>query len=187
MGFEHILDMQGYDHLLFIITLCALYSIKDWKKVLILVTAFTIGHSVTLALAALDKVKVNSDLIELLIPITIFLTALYNIWSAGSKREIKIGKVQANYFVALFFGLIHGMGFSNFFKALLGKAQAVVFPLFSFNIGIELGQIIIVVFFFLLYYLLSRLIPFEHKSWNLFFSGAGAGVSLILIIEKLIA
>ena len=186
LGFEHISDVRGYDHMLFIITLCAVYAFNEWKKVLVLVTAFTIGHSVTLALAALDIFRVNPDLIEFLIPVTILLTALHNVISY-ERTGSTFGKSDwIHYGLAMGFGLIHGMGFSNFFRALMGSDASIVKPLFAFNVGLELGQIVIVVVFFGIYSVLNIVRNIEQKSWNLFISGAGAGVSAIMIVEKLI-
>ncbi len=185
LGFEHISDVQAYDHMLFIITLCAVYRVKDWKKILILVTAFTIGHSLTLALSALSIIRVPSDLVELLIPITILLTSLHNISTRSNKFIFK--KISVNYLLALFFGLIHGMGFANYFRSLFGEMGNIVKPLFAFNIGIELGQLLIVLVFFGLYFLLSQIWKIKHREWNLFISGMGAGVSVILILENLLS
>lgn len=186
LGFEHIADIRGYDHMLFIITLCAVYALKDWKKVLVLITAFTIGHSVTLAMSALDIMRIDPDLVEFLIPVTIFLTAMHNItWHKSTGSLFSKGD-RVHYLLALGFGFIHGMGFSNYFRALLGSSDSIVFPLFSFNVGLEMGQICIVVVFFLLYALLRSFATINHREWNLFISGAGAGVSIIMIIEKII-
>src|SRR5688572_12761348 len=139
LGFDHILDLNGYDHILFLIALCAAYSSADWKKILILVTAFTIGHSFTLAMSSLDIITINADLIELIIPVTILITAILNlvIKPDTSKRW------QIIYLLPLFFGFIHGMGFSNYFKVLLGREAEIILPLFAFNLGVELGQICI--------------------------------------------
>jgi hypothetical protein len=158
LGFEHILDPQGYDHILFVVALAIVYNIRDWKKVAILVTAFTLGHSLTLALSALDLVSINADLIEMLIPVTIMLTAIFNIWSSNKSST---SSIQANYGLAAGFGLIHGLGFSNFFKAIIGKEEIIVQPLLAFNLGVELGQLIIVLLVLCISFLLSRLI--EHK------------------------
>lgn len=182
LGFEHISDFAGYDHMLFIVTLCAFYAWREWKKILILVTAFTIGHSVTLALAALSILNIDQQLVETLIPITIFLTAIHNVIIYRDDAQPR--KVNSNYLIALFFGFIHGMGFSNFFKALTG-GESIVLELFAFNVGLEIGQLLIVAAFFLLYYLLDRLFKIKHRDWNLFISGAGAGTSLIMILEAL--
>jgi hypothetical protein len=179
LGFDHILDLNGYDHILFVVVLCAIYKVLEWRKVLILVTAFTIGHSITLALSALDLVTVNADLIEFLIPLTILITALYNV--IGKRKQGQ--RINTNYFMALFFGFIHGLGFSNYFKALLGKEESIVAPLLAFNIGVELGQIIIVLFSMLAGYLFMNLLKVKQREWVLFISGAAAGISYILLMD----
>lgn len=183
LGFDHISDIQGFDHILFILTLCAVYKLSEWKKVLVLVTAFTIGHSVTLALSALKIILTNAYWIELLIPVTIFLTSMGNL--QYTKEMGKKEKVSYQYVLALLFGFVHGMGFSNFFNTLMGDSMSITLPLFAFNVGLEIGQLLIVSLFFAFYYVLSVWIKFEHRSWIVFFSGAGAGVSLVLIIERL--
>ena len=188
LGFDHILDPKGYDHILFVVALCAIYLIRDWKEILILVTAFTIGHSLTLALSSLKIVNISATLVETLIPITIFLTCMYNIWKARTlpaepvanndgqnyldvlpinQLEAKNEKVMANYGLALGFGLIHGLGFSNFFKAMLGRDESILMPLLSFNIGVELGQIIIVMTTLLLSYVLVGLIGLRRKYYTI--------------------
>lgn len=180
LGYEHIADLAAYDHMLFVITLCAFYAWRDWRRILILVTAFTIGHSITLALSAFDIFTLDQQLVETLIPITILITALHNVWIREDKRTGK--KVSSNYIIALFFGFIHGMGFSNFFKALTG-GESIILELFAFNVGLEIGQLLIVGAFFILYFVLDKLFGIKHREWNLFISGAGAGVSLIMILE----
>ncbi len=182
LGFEHISDLNGYDHILFIISLCIVYLLKDWKKVLILVTAFTIGHSVTLALATLDYIKVSNDLIEFLIPVTIFISGSSFFFFTDIKSSAKLHKFK--YFTALFFGLIHGMGFSNYLKAILGSEENIVMPLFAFNVGLELGQILIVVAYLLIVYLLTELLKVKRREFNLIISGAVLGISLIMMIER---
>ena len=120
LGKDHILDYaNGYDHILFVVALCALYISRDWKKILILVTAFTIGHSITLALSTLKIVSVKAELIEFLIPLTIFITAVSNLFK--NENNISDGPMQMNYIFATFFGLIHGLGFSNYLKSLSGE------------------------------------------------------------------
>ena len=116
LGFEHISNLNGYDHILFLIALCAVYRLQQWKKILILVTAFTIGHSITLALVSFDLFNISSSIIKFLIPATIFITALNNVIGSNLKGESV--NMSKNYFMALFFGLIHGMDFSNYFKEL---------------------------------------------------------------------
>lgn len=182
IGIEHILDPKGIDHMLFIVTLCAIYQFSEWKKVLILVTAFTIGHSLTLALSALEIVLINQDFIEMLIPITIFSTAVLNIIA---KKDTRHRLLQ--YGIALGFGLIHGLGFSNYFKALLMNAEDIISPLFFFNLGIEIGQLVIILAFGILLYLFTRIGKVKHQSWKLYLSGGAAAISLLMIIEKVIS
>lgn len=183
LGREHILDyVNGYDHILFVVALCALYMINDWPKVLILVTAFTIGHSITLALSTLNIIKVNTALIEFLIPLTIFITAGSNIF----KDEENLGgrKIQLNYFYALCFGLIHGMGFSSYLKSILGRNRSIVKQLFAFNVGLELGQIIIVVVFLMLSFIAVKVFTVDRRDWKIVISSMIAGMALILMKEK---
>jgi len=182
LGLQHIADLKGYDHILFILTLCVVYRLVEWKKVLILVTAFTLGHSLTLALATLDLVRVNSDLIEFLIPLTIFLTAMVNVFTG--KKKVSALQHILKYCAALFFGLIHGLGFSNYLRSLLGSEKGLALPLFSFNMGIEVGQLLIVVSIILLTMLVVEVLKFPRREWNLLLSGAGLGVSLVLMIER---
>src|SRR5690554_5088669 len=132
LGFNHITDFNGYDHMLFLLALTAIYTHKQWKKVLVLVTGFTLGHSLTLALAGLSIVQVNSNFIELLIPVTILITAIFQFISLvkNTKQNLTI-----NFLATTFFGLIHGLGFSNFFKAILGSTNELILVLFSFNLG----------------------------------------------------
>lgn len=180
LGFEHIADLEGYDHILFIIALCATYRFEAWKRVLILVTAFTIGHSVTLALAALKLVHLSSDLVEFLIPLTILMTAIYNIIQKSTERK----NVTSYYLVALCFGLIHGLGFSNYFRSLLGKESDITLPLFSFNVGLEIGQVLIVGVILAINYVAVNGLNVKQREWNLFISGAAAGIALTMMIER---
>nr|WP_319401891.1 HupE/UreJ family protein [uncultured Carboxylicivirga sp.] len=182
-GVDHITDLQGVDHLVFIVTLCAVYQLSQWRQILILITAFTIGHTVTLALAGLNIIPVNQQLVETLIPITILLTSIYNIGNKTAQKR----KVHLNYFLALAFGLIHGMGFSNFFRSMMMgiSDESIVFPLFSFNLGIELGQVFIVSIFLVINWLLTRIFAIQHRDWNLVLSGAGGGIALTMIINAL--
>ncbi|MBS1950566.1 MAG: hypothetical protein OJF59_000755 [Cytophagales bacterium] len=183
LGREHILDyVNGYDHILFVVALCALYAWADWKRVLVLVTAFTIGHSITLALATLQIISINSNLVEFLIPLTIFITAVSNLF----KKEEQFGqaKIQLNYLFALFFGLIHGMGFSNYLRAMLGKNNSIASPLLAFNLGLEFGQIIVVTLFLTISYLLVNWLNVSRRDWKLIISSAIAGIAFILMKDR---
>ncbi|MBU0696060.1 MAG: HupE/UreJ family protein [Bacteroidetes bacterium] len=180
LGWQHILDWQGYDHILFVAALCGVYLIADWKKILVLVTAFTIGHSVTLALSVFHQILIPSKWIEFLIPITILITAFVHI---ARKRPYK-NKFNPNYILALLFGLIHGMGFSNYLKSLLGKRNNVVAELLAFNLGLEFGQIIIVFSVLLVSFIAVQLVRVQKREWSLFLSSAIFGIALIMAIER---
>lgn len=180
LGWQHILDFNGYDHILFVMVLCCSYVLKDWKKILWLVTAFTVGHSVTLALAAFKIVKVNSDWIEFLIPVTILITAIYNLPKRRKQRSPAL-----LYSMALAFGFIHGLGFSNYLQSLLGKEANIFWPLLSFNIGLEFGQLIIVFFVILLSELMLKIFRVTNRDWSFFLSSAVVGISLIMALERI--
>ena len=184
LGKDHILDYaNGYDHILFVIALCALYQMRDWKQVLILVTAFTLGHSITLALATLRLIPVNVELIEFLIPITIFITAVSNIFKGEDPLSGRA--VQINYIYASIFGLIHGMGFSNYLRSILGKDESIITQLLAFNLGLEFGQIIIVAIFLFASFILVDLFGVSRRDWKMVISSAVAGMALLLIKEKI--
>lgn len=181
-GLAHIADFKGYDHILFIVTLCGIYLLREWRHILVLVTAFTIGHSLTLALATLNLLHISPAWIEFLIPVTIFVTAVENIL----RRRVEFSMLQhrIKYALALFFGLIHGLGFSNYLRSLLGLHEGLLWPLFSFNVGIEAGQLLIVSAILFLSQLFYKLAKVDHREWNLVISGAGGGIALILIVER---
>lgn len=182
LGFQHIADFAGYDHILFIAMLCAVYSISQWKKILVLITAFTFGHSVTLALSTVNILDIPLKIIEFLIPITILITAITNI------LQNNLYNGQNSYWIkytsAFFFGLIHGLGFSFYLKSLLGEEVYILLPLFSFNIGIESGQLIIVFILIVLSFILLKLFRISERLWSLILSVAGIGISLLLIVKR---
>ncbi|HTE30542.1 MAG TPA: HupE/UreJ family protein [Chryseolinea sp.] len=180
LGKDHILDYtNGYDHILFVVALCAVYISRDWRRVLILVTAFTIGHSITLALSTLRVVNVEPALIEFLIPLTIFITAVSNLFK--SETSIVEKPMQMNYAYAAFFGLIHGLGFSNYLRGILGREKNIFTPLLAFNLGLEVGQIIIVVLFMSVCFVLVDLFGINRRDWKMVISSAIAGIALILM------
>jgi hypothetical protein len=181
LGLEHIIDINGSDHILFVIALTALFTISDWKKVLILVTAFTVGHSITLALATLRVINFNSALIEFLIPVTIFLTAFFNLFrNKGAGRPMK---AQINYYFAIFFGLIHGLGFSNYLRSLLGRDETILTQLLAFNIGLEIGQILIVIIFLIASIFVVDLGGVSKRDWRLVISSGVAAIALTMMYE----
>jgi hypothetical protein len=162
LGYKHIIDINGSDHILFILALMIRYSWNEWQKILILVTAFTIGHSMTLALSTLNWISFPVALIELLIPITILITALANLKLTSSATPSKYPII---YYLALFFGFIHGLGFSNYLKMLLGKEESILGPLFSFNLGLELGQLLIVGIILIISFIFVDLFKVDKKRY----------------------
>lgn len=181
LGWEHIISKDALDHQLFILALVAIFTLKEWKKVLILVTAFTIGHSLTLILSTLDVIRFSSKWVEFLIPCTIVFTAFDNlIFSKNHEKLIKF-----NYFLALFFGLIHGMGFANSVRMMLASEQEILLPLFGFNVGLELGQIAVVTFVLLIHFLISKFIKVPDKIWILMISIPILLFALKMCVERL--
>ncbi len=181
-GWEHIVDINAYDHLLFVMTLCAAFTIAQWRQVLVIITAFTIGHSGTLILSALDIIPADPRIIDMLIPFTIMITAITNVMNLGQKGRFSNARVK--YAIALVFGLIHGLAFASNFKVML-FTDNIIAPLLVFNLGIEVGQILIVLLFMFALWIHTKLIKGEHNNWNLFVSGAGFGVAATLFLNAL--
>ena len=180
-GFYHITDWKGYDHILFVMALCLPYVAKNWKKIVVLVTAFTIGHSVTLALSVFDAILISSKWIEFLIPVTILLTSLGNLLQQNTTNQ----QPKLRYAAALLFGLIHGLGFSNYLKSMLGKSETIVAQLLAFNVGLELGQLLIVLFVLLLAFLFIQVLNVLRRDWLLFVTGGIAALSLVMALDRL--
>jgi hypothetical protein len=181
LGWEHIISLDALDHQLFVLALIAAYSYQDWKKILILVTAFTIGHSITLALSILDIFRFPSDWVEFLIPLTIVLTSLDNILMKNKKQIL----MKTNYYLALIFGLIHGMGFANTARVMIAKSQSITIPLLGFNIGLELGQIVIVFAILIILFILLNVFKVNKKDWILFVSSGVFALSLKMALERI--
>ncbi len=182
IGYEHIVNWKAYDHIMFIVALCAAYQLSQWRNILILITAFTLGHSLTLALATFQLILIPRNIIEFLIPFTILITSVYNV--RQKPKEIGRKKVGLNYIMALFFGCIHGMAFSGELQMLLGKEENIVSELLAFNIGIELGQILIVLGIFVAAYLVLKIASIKHHSWNLALSSIAGMMSVYLMFEN---
>ena len=183
LGFRHIIDINGSDHILFILALVIRYVWTDWKKLLVLVTSFTIGHSVTLALSTLNWINLPVSLIELLIPMTILLTALSNYWVNDFSFTSKYPFI---YFAALFFGLIHGLGFSNYLKSLLGQEESIIGPLFSFNLGLELGQLLIVSIILLFSFIFVSLFKVDRRLYLRIGSFITCIFALEMVLDRIV-
>jgi len=181
LGWEHILSIGALDHQLFILALATIYLLKDWKQVLILVTAFTIGHSITLVLSVFDIIRFSAKWVEFLIPCTIVFTAIVNLF----QKSFTPRSVRINYFLALFFGLIHGMGFANKLRYILAEDQSIGWSLFGFNVGLEAGQVVLVVLILLISFFFVQLIKVNRRDWVIFVSGAAFSIALKMALERI--
>jgi hypothetical protein len=181
LGWKHIISLDALDHQLFILALAAVYTFKNIRQVLILVTAFTIGHSLTLALSVLDVIRFSSKWVEFLIPCTIFITALNNILRVDKKE----GSAQVNYYLALGFGLIHGMGFANSIRIMLAQGQGIGMGLFGFNVGLEVGQIMVVAIILMVGWLFLNLLKVRRRDWIFFLSSGVFALALKMAFERL--
>jgi hypothetical protein len=180
LGWEHIISIGALDHQLFILALAAIYMMKEWKQVLILVTAFTIGHSVTLFLSVKEIITIDSKWVEFLIPCTIIFTAITNLFL----KKFTPKTIRINYFLALFFGLIHGLGFANTIRIALASDQSLGWGLFGFNIGLEAGQIIVVMIILVISFLVLNVFKANRREWVIFASGCAFSVALNTAIVR---
>lgn len=181
LGWEHIISLDALDHQLFVMVLIAAFSFRDLKKILILITAFTVGHSLTLALSVLDLIRIPSNWVEFLIPVTILLTALESL----TKRKHPESTLKVNYLLALFFGLVHGLGFANTVRMMLAKEQSIAVPLLAFNIGLEIGQILVVLIFVALGYIAQTILKMPKKDWVTIISSGILALALQMCLERL--
>lgn len=186
LGFEHITDRAAYDHMLFIAALCAGYAAADWKRLLWLVTAFTLGHSLTLALSTYRLVEINSAFIEFLIPCTILATCVLNYFTGRTQTaqgQNPQNGLRFRYPLVAFFGLIHGLGFSNYLKALLGRSANVAAELLAFNVGVEIGQLVVVLAVLAVGLIFVKWLRMPPGVWNLVLSTLAAAWSILLIVK----
>jgi hypothetical protein len=183
-GFQHIIEWGAWDHILFVLVLTLRYQLADWKKLLILITAFTIGHSITLALSTLNWVDFPSKWIELLIPVTIVLTAISNFWVKNFDFRSKYTPI---YFLALFFGLIHGLAFSTYLKSLLGKEESILGPLFTFNIGLELGQLLVVGGILIISFIFVSVLKVKRLRYVQIGSVLAIAFSLNMVLDRILS
>lgn len=183
IGLQHVLDINAYDHVLFLLALTVPYEFKSWKRILILVSLFTLGHTVALFLSVFNILTIKPEIVEFLIPITILATALYNIIATG--KPAKKDSVSVTGMITVFFGIIHGLGFSNYFNSILtGKPTDKLLPLFEFALGIEVAQIIVVLAALLLAYVVQTLLKFSKRDWILMVSAFIAGVVIPMIMQS---
>ncbi len=182
LGLTHVLDINGYDHIIFLIVLAAPYLFSSWKKVLILVSVFTIGHTISLFLSSYNLVTVNSGLVEFVIPVTIAVTAIFNIVTSG--RVSHNSKLGLMFFVTLIFGIIHGLGFSNYFKMIIGSSNFKFVPLIEFALGVETAQVIVVLLVLLLGGVAQNLLNISKKDWVLVLSSITLGLAIPMLLTR---
>ncbi len=182
VGYKHIADLKGIDHILFVMALCLRYQFSDWRKILILITAFTIGHSITLAMSVFNLLDYSIKWVEFLIPVTIVITAVSNVFV---KKFVFKTRFPVIYFFALFFGLVHGLGFSSYLKSLLGSDQNVVSQLLAFNLGLEAGQLLIVAGILLVSFIFVSVLKTSRREYLLYVSGGIFALALQMAIERL--
>jgi len=182
LGLTHVLDINGYDHVLFLMVLAAPYLFANWKRILLLVTVFTLGHTLSLLLAAYNVVSVQSSLVEFLIPVTIGVAAVYNIVTAGKTQTND--KAGVLFFTTLFFGIIHGLGFSGYFKMIIGKSEDKLIPLLEFALGIEIAQAIIVIAMLILATIVQTFLRVSRRDWVLVVSAIVVGLIIPMLLER---
>ncbi len=182
LGLEHVLDWRAYDHILFLIVLVAAYSVHEWIRVILLVTIFTLGHTLALFLSVYGIIYVNSNWVEFLIPVTILITAVYNIMTAN--RRDKHRKTGLLYFITAFFGIIHGLGFSNYFKMVASNTDSKFLPLLEFALGIEAAQIVVVIVVAILAFIFQGILQVSRRDWVLIVSSIVIGVIIPMLIEN---
>ena len=185
LGLDHVLDWNAYDHILFLIVLVVSYSFSSWKQVLWLVSLFTIGHTIALILSTYEIVKVASNYVELLIPITILITAIYDILTAGKKAKNQ--NFNLLYFSTVFFGLIHGLGFSSYFKMIASSADSKLALLLEFALGIEIAQVIVVLSVLILAFVAQNIFKVSKRDWILVLSSIVIGIVLPILKENFLA
>lgn len=181
MGLNHVLDFSAYDHILFLIVLAVIFSIDQIKKVIWLITLFTLGHTITLALSAYGVLKIDVTIVEFLIPVTIFITGVFNLINLGKNAS---NKQNLNLVFALFFGLIHGLGFSNYFRMMIGREEDKLMPLIEFALGIELAQVIIVVGILIIGSILQSFFKVTKRDWVMVTSSIVIGFVIPMMIER---
>lgn len=185
LGLEHVLDWNAYDHILFLIVLVVAYSFHSWKRVLWLVSIFTLGHTLSLFLSVYEIVLVDSSWIEFLIPVTILITAIFNMINA-KKKESK-NNISVLYLTTAFFGIIHGLGFSTYFKMIASGTESVFLPLLEFALGIETAQVIVVLCVMILGFILQNMLRVKRRDWILVVSAIVIGIILPILKENYLA
>ena len=182
LGLYHIVNFKSYDHILFLVILTIPYLFKDWKRLLLLVSSFTLGHTLSLLLGVYDIVNLNVNVTEWLIPFTIIVMALYNILTSG--KSSKYSNPIVLFSVVLFFGFIHGLGFADAFESLVRSNESTLLSVLEFALGIELGQFIIVFCVLFFGFIGQTIFRFSVRDWVMVLSAVVIGLMLPLIVNS---
>lgn len=174
-GYDHILNLAALDHILFIIAIMAVYQLRNWLKIVIAISLFTVGHSIALTLAVFEVVHIDKKLVEFLIPLTIVITALFNLTRIGQNQNSR-----SKYWLALLFGLIHGLGFSNYYQMLILGEKGYASTLLPFNLGVEVAQIVVMFCIMILMAIFQNIFNRKVRDWNLFVSGTAFGLAAMM-------
>ncbi|MDJ0645321.1 MAG: HupE/UreJ family protein [Flavobacteriaceae bacterium] len=181
LAFRHVLDWNAYDHILFFIVLAVVYSFKDWKRALWLITFFTLGHTITLALSVYEIIRIKTELVEFLILATIFITAFANLITVKKKN---FHQSNINQFFALFFGLIHGLGLSTLLKITIEDSETKLLPILYFALGVELAQIVVVALILVGGFIAQDVLKVKRRDWVLILSSIVIGIILPMLFER---
>ena len=182
LGLYHIVSFEGYDHILFLVVLAIPYFFRDWKRLLILISSFTLGHTFSLLLGVYDIINLKTNVVEWLIPFTIIIMALYNVFTAG--KSSKYSNPIIIFSIVLFFGFIHGLGFANAFESMVAASESTLLSILEFALGIELGQFVIVFCVLFFGFLGQTIFRFSLRDWVMVLSAVVIGLMLPLIIKS---
>jgi hypothetical protein len=177
IGMEHVLELGALDHILFLVCLCVPLLLKDWQKTILLVSFFTVGHTLSLVLGAFGILSLDSKLVEFLIPFTILIAALVNIITAG---KITDQRTKAVYSFAVVFGVIHGLAYYSDLKIVLYGTDKIV-KIIEISLGVETAQLIIAFLLLLLSFVAQQLLRISKRDWILVISALAAGLILPMI------
>ncbi len=181
-GFYHVLQLNAYDHILFLVVLAVPYLFDNWKRVFMLITVFTMGHCVSLGLTTYNVIDVNSQLVQFLIPLTILVIALYNVFTAGKKaNNTKVGLV---FFASLIFGLLHGLGFVTNFHRMISASENKLIALLEIGLGIEVGQLVIAFIIIFLSFICQTIFRFSKRDWVMVISAIVLGFVLHMLLKS---
>ena len=182
LGLYHIVSFKSYDHILFLVVLTVPYFFRDWKRLLLLVSSFTLGHTLSLLLGVYDIINLKANVTEWLIPFTIIIMAIYNVFTAG--KSSKYGNPVILFSLVLFFRFIHGLGFANAFESLVSSSESTLLSILEFALGIEVGQFVIVFCILFLGFLGQTIFRFSLRDWVMVISSVVIGLMLPLIFNS---